>query len=131
VRATSQLGATTDSNMMAKARASTNSITSSAPEKKPESNSDVLAKMAEKMKKEEEDFLNFTEFCQIEFGFQPEERFTILNDILEKLTGLKFLKQIKKPEIKNLSLFLSSVSFQHRSSTDEEIMSIKNSVKYD
>ncbi len=135
-RGGSQLGHTSGSQMMAKARQSTDSLSTSVapggqPSKDAPSSEITLSKMAEKIKKEEEDFLGFQEFCQIDFGFQPEERFTIINDVLENLTGLKFLPRIPKPQIRNLSLFLAGVQFAHRSNTDEELIQIRHAVKHE
>ena len=61
----------------------------------------------------------------------PEERFTFINDVLEKLTGLKFLPRIQKPCIRSLEMYVNGTTFAHRSTADEELVGLRNEVKYD
>ena len=52
------------------------------------SNAEMLAKMVEKSKVDDEDFLSKEEFESIDFGFGEGDRFVIINDVLEKFTGI-------------------------------------------
>lgn len=52
-----------------------------------------MARIAAKIKVDEEDYLTPSEFAAIDFGQLPEDRFVIVSDVLEKLTGLKFLPE--------------------------------------
>lgn len=59
----------------------------------------MLENIQRENKEELPEHLNFEDFCAIDFQFGPDQRFYIMNDIIEKLTGLKMQRAAKKDHL--------------------------------
>lgn len=79
-----------------------------------------MARAASKIKVIEEDHLTPAEFATIDFGQLPDDRFVIISDVLEKLTGLKFLPEKKGHEILDRDKLMTRIVFAHRSTSTED-----------
>jgi len=76
------------------------------------------------MKLDDEDFLSKEEFEAIDFGHTNDDRFVVINDVLEKFTGIKHHSEktgTKSPElVETNEKFLNRITFAHRANSGEE-----------
>lgn len=72
-------------------------------------------------------FLNFEEFCAIDFGLHPNERPDIFNDMVSYLTGTTFVNDVRKAIDPAEEINKRTVVFP-TAGTDEELQNYKESM---